>query len=517
MRRRTWLRCVAVFVVASCVLALALAPSLARAVEERTPEFEHLSDLVGKRFGAVSGSIYSIMVPQNIDGVSENDFQYYENTADGIAALKAGKIDVWVEGKAVSELAVARNTGITTMSEAIDTDDIGICLKKNSPLTEQFNERIAAYWKDGTIDTLHDKWMAADEDAKTMPEQDWDAPNGKLTVSFAILEPMAYLTGADEVKGYEAELVLDIARDLGYTVEFSSGLFTGVLAAVQSGKVDVAIGNISISPERAEKMDLTDPDYKGAVVPVVRDTGDDAEESGGIWGYLSSSFKKTFIVEGRWRLILSGLGVTVLISVCSGFLGTLLGFGTVLVRRSGVRWAVKLVDAYQALIGGVPLVVVLMVLDYVVFGSISIAGEIVAIVAFTIAFGATAGTTMWTAITGIDVVEEESGLALGYTRSQVFKKIIFPQAAMQFTPQLVGQFVSLVKDTAVVGYIAVQDLTRASDIIRSRTMDAFFPLLTTAVIYFLFCRLLAWALGKLTANLNVENRPRTIKGVTLEA
>lgn len=88
---------------------------------------------------------------------------------------------------------------------------------------------------------------------------------------------------------------------------------------------------------------------------------------------------------------------------------------------------------------------------------------------------------------------------------------------MQFTPQLMGQFVSLVKDTAIVGYIAVQDLTRAGDIIRSRTMDAFFPLLTTAIIYFLFCRVLAWALGKLTANLKLENRLRTVEGVTSEA
>ena len=76
-----------------------------------------------------------------------------------------------------------------------------------------------------------------------------------------------------------------------------------------------------------------------------------------------------------------------------------------------------------------------------------------------------------------------------------------------------GQFVSLVKDTAIVGYIAVQDLTRAGDLIRARTMDAFFPLISTAIIYFLFCRLLAWALRKVGAKLDVTNRPRQIEGV----
>jgi polar amino acid transport system substrate-binding protein len=191
----------------------------------------------------------------------------------------------------------------------------------------------------------------------------------------------------------------------------------------------------------------------------------------------------------------------------------LLGYLSVLARRSGVRWIGAIVDGYQALMGGVPLVVVLMVLYYVVFGSVDIAGEVVSIIAFTLAFGSTAGSTMWTAVDSIDNIQEETGRALGYNRRQVFNKIIFPQARQQFTPQLMGQFVSLVKDTAIVGYIAVQDLTRASDLIRARTMDAFFPLVSTAIIYFLICRLLAWGMKILAKRLDVTSRPRKIGGV----
>ena len=120
---------------------------------------------------------------------------------------------------------------------------------------------------------------------------------------------------------------------------------------------------------------------------------------------------------------------------------------------------------------------------------------------------------MWTAVGGIDTIQEETGLALGYTSRQVFSKIIFPQARQQFTPQLMGQFVSLVKDTAIVGYISVLDLTRASDLIRARTMDAFFPLVATAIIYFLFCLLLAWLLRKIAARFDTANHPREIQGV----
>ena len=212
-------------------------------------------------------------------------------------------------------------------------------------------------------------------------------------------------------------------------------------------------------------------------------------------------------------LILQGLWTTVLISVCAGVLGIMLGCGTVVARLSGVRWIGRLVDGYQTLMGGIPLVVVLMLLYYVVFGFVDIAGEIVAIIAFTLSFGATAGATMWTSVNSIDSIQEESGLALGYTRGQVFHKIIMPQARRRYTPQLMGQFISLVKDTAIVGYIAVQDLTRAGDLIRARTMEAFFPLVSTAIIYLMICLVLGWAIRKVVARFDAaEDNTDMAKG-----
>ena len=94
--------------------------------------------------------------------------------------------------------------------------------------------------------------------------------------------------------------------------------------------------------------------------------------------------------------------------------------------------------------------------------------------------------------------------------------MVLPQAARRFTPLLVGQFVSLIKDTSVVGFIAVQDLTRVGDIIRARTMEAFFPLIAIAIIYFTLCRLIAWLLNKFVARrFELQEGARTIKGVEL--
>lgn len=495
--------------IAAMVLAmLAFVPAIAYA-DELTPEYQTLDELTGKRFAYVNGSVYNQAVQKRIEGTSE---EFYPSLSECVAAVEAGKDDAAVQLSYCCQLAVNRRPGtVTLLPEPVAKVSEGFFFPHGSDLTAKFNDIIKRFSDDGTLKQLEDKWVAADESGKTLPEQDWAAPNGTLRFATSgVIEPFSYVGQGGQPKGYDVELALLIARELGYHLEITTIPMDSIFAAVDTGKADFG-GTLTNTPERAAVCDFSEPVMPTTISVIVKTK--EAASSAGPFEKLAESFQKTFIEEDRWKLIVSGLGVTILISVVSGLLGLMLGFGIVFARRSGVRWVGKLVDAFQALISRIPLVVVLMLLYYVVFGSIDIAGEIVAIIAFTLAFGATSGSTMWTAVTGIDPIQEETGLALGYTRRQVFFKIIFPQARQQFTPQLMGQFISLVKDTAIVGFIAVQDLTRASDLIRARTMDAFFPLISTAIIYFLFCLLLAWILGKIAARIDIANRPRKIEGV----
>lgn len=500
------------------MVALVLAPVVARA-EEQAPEpmYQTLDELAGKRFAYVNGSVYNLKVQAVLDGTTEH---FYPSLAECVAAVEAGKEDAAVQLSYCCQLAVNRRPGtVALLPEPVSEVSEGFFFPKGSPLTAQFNELIERFSQDGTLAALEKKWVAADESGKTLPEQDWDAPNGTLKFATSgVIEPFSYVGEGGVPKGYDVELALLIARELGYKLNVSTIPMDSIFAAVDSGKADFG-GTLTQTPERASVCDFSDTVMPTTISVIVKSTGavsgsGTAAQGTSFIDDVAESFRKTFIEEDRWQLILSGLCVTILISICSGTLGSILGYVTVLARRSGVRWVGALVDGYQALMGGLPLVVVLMVLYYVVFGSLNISGVVVAIIAFTLSFGSTSGSTIWTAVDGIDVIQEETGLALGYTRKQVFRKIIFPQARQQFTPQLMAQFVSLVKDTSIVGYIAVQDLTRASDLIRARTMDAFFPLVSTAIIYFLFCRLLAWVLAKIAARLDVTNRPRKIEGVT---
>jgi len=139
--------------------------------------------------------------------------------------------------------------------------------------------------------------------------------------------------------------------------------------------------------------------------------------------------------------------------------------------------------------------VLLMLIFYVVFASVNIDAAVVAVIAFGMNFAAYVSEMFRTSILSIDKGQKEAGIAGGFTALQTFAHIIMPQAIRQVLPVYKGEFISMVKMTSVVGYIAVQDLTKASDIIRSRTFDAFFPLVMVAVLYFIISWLLALALS----------------------
>ncbi|MEG1193685.1 MAG: ABC transporter permease subunit, partial [Clostridia bacterium] len=128
-------------------------------------------------------------------------------------------------------------------------------------------------------------------------------------------------------------------------------------------------------------------------------------------------------------------------------------------------------------------------------------------------FGVYVSEMMRTGIDAVDKGQIEAAHALGFTRMRTFRKITFPQAARHFLPVFKGEFISMVKMTSVVGYIAIQDLTKVSDIIRSRTLEAFFPLIATAVLYFLVANLLTVLLSWLEVSLDPKRRSRTVKGV----
>lgn len=171
-------------------------------------------------------------------------------------------------------------------------------------------------------------------------------------------------------------------------------------------------------------------------------------------------------------------------------MGTLLG-GVICYMRMAKELALNIpAKIYISVMRGTPVLVLLMLTFYVVFASVDINPVIVSIIAFGLNFAAYAAEIFRTGIEGVDKGQSEAGIAMGFSKVKTFIYIILPQTIRRILPVYKGEFITLVKMTSIVGYVAVQDLTKASDIIRSRTFDAFFPLVMIAILYFL----ISWVL-----------------------
>jgi polar amino acid transport system substrate-binding protein len=229
---------------------------------------------------------------------------------------------------------------------------------------------------------------------------------------------------------------------------------------------------------------------------------------------LADSFIRTFIIEDRWRLVLAGLQVTVVISLFSLIFGTLFGALVCAMRRSKFTLTAGIAKVYIRIIQGVPAVTLLMILYYVIFGKVDIEATIVAVIGFSLNFAAYTSEMFRTGIDAVEKGQLEAAAASGFSKLQVFRLITLPQAAMHVIPVYRGEFISMVKMTAVVGYIAIQDLTKVSDIIRSRTYEAFFPLAATSIIYFIITYLSISALSIIEIKIDPKRRRRMIKGVS---
>ena len=203
---------------------------------------------------------------------------------------------------------------------------------------------------------------------------------------------------------------------------------------------------------------------------------------------LKSSFISNFIDYYRWRYITDGLKITLLVTVFAVLIGVVLGFLIAIVRTTHDKTGkLKILNAickvYLTVIRGTPVVVQLMIIYFIIFGSVDISKVVVAIVAFGINSGAYVAEIFRSGIMSIDNGQFEAGRSLGFNYAQTMMYIVMPQAFKNVLPTLCNEFISLLKETSVSGYIALQDLTKGGDIIRSRTYDAFMPLIAVALIY----------------------------------
>ncbi|MDL2295688.1 amino acid ABC transporter permease [Lachnospiraceae bacterium OttesenSCG-928-E19] len=201
-----------------------------------------------------------------------------------------------------------------------------------------------------------------------------------------------------------------------------------------------------------------------------------------------SKFVANFITDNRWKYLTDGLKNTLIVTLFALILGVVLGFIVAIIRSTYEKTGkMKILNAickiYLTVIRGTPVVVQLLLIYFAVFASVDVSKIVVAVIAFGLNSGAYVAEIFRSGIMSIDKGQFEAGRSLGFSYRETMIHIIMPQAFKNVLPALGNEFIVLLKETSVAGYIALQDLTKGADIIRSRTYDPLMPLLAAALIY----------------------------------
>ena len=225
----------------------------------------------------------------------------------------------------------------------------------------------------------------------------------------------------------------------------------------------------------------------------------------------AQKFYDTFIVENRWKYLTDGLLTTLQITFFAVIFGMILGFLIAIIRATHDKtgkfgFLNVLAKIYLTVIRGTPVVVQLLIIYFVIFASVNIDKTFVAVLAFGLNSAAYVAEIVRSGIMSIDKGQFEAGMSLGLNYRRTMITIILPQAFKNVLPALANEFIVLLKETSVSGYIALADLTKGGDIIRSDTYEAFLPLIAVAVIYLVMVMILTALVSKLERRLGKSDR-----------
>ncbi len=207
-----------------------------------------------------------------------------------------------------------------------------------------------------------------------------------------------------------------------------------------------------------------------------------------MWNQFVDTFTRNFIDGGNWHYIVEGLFNTLKITFFAVLLGIVIGLIVGIIRSSyekthKLKVLNFLCNIYLTVFRGTPVLVQILIINYVIFASVRIDKILVAVLAFGINSGAYVAEIFRSGIMSIDSGQFEAGRSLGFNYPQTMWYIIMPQAFKNVLPALCNEFIALLKETSIAGYIGIQDLTKGGDIIRSLTYSAFMPLLAVAALY----------------------------------
>lgn len=487
---------------------LSLSGTAAAADTGPAPEF----DPGQRRLAVLIGTFMDIWASREFPSAQITRFN---SQADMMLSLQSGRSDIVLTDSVTAYAQTALTPDLAVAQDGLAPSPIATAFNRQNPaLRERFDRFLAQLQADGTLAQMRQRWFVANPQQVRMPDIALPTAGTPLRVGTALVLGLPFVSRADgHYIGYEIELAQRFAQHAGVPVQFVPLEFETLIASLAANKIDAIIANLTVTQEREKQVAFSQPynfetlavlvRAKDLAMPVAAATVATPAASPGWLAPLVASLTSTFITEQRWRLVLDGLWITLTVSLLATVFGTVLGAAICALRMAPQPLLQHIGRLYIGVMRGLPVLLLLMLTYYVAFARIDIHPVAVAVLAFGMNFAAYAAEIFRSGVRSIDPGQTEAGIAMGFSRVATFTHFILPQAAQRVLPVYRGEFISLIKMTSIVGYIGVMDLTKASDIIRSRTFEAFFPLVMVSLAYFL----VIWLLGLLLDRIEKRSDP----------
>lgn len=505
MKKRNKRRAFSIIMLTTMLLATFLLSGCGSKSAEKSM-VSSVEDLAGAKIGVQLGTTGDLYVSDYESKGST--ILRYTKAADAIQALKQGKVDCIVVDEAPAEVFLNNNTDLSALEEEFTQEDYAICIsKENTKLKEKINQAIATLKKNGTVERILQNYIDDSTKGQYTYEKDMtvERTNGTLVVATnATFEPYEYMQG-EEIVGIDMDLAQAICDLIGMDLKVENLEFDAIINSVQSGKADIGIAGMTVTEERLQSIDFTDSYTTSTQVIVVRNG-----ESSGITS-LKQKFYSNFIEDNRYMYLVKGLLVTLQITILAIILGVLVGFLVGILRTvcdsSGKYKLLNLLlKGYLTIIRGTPTMIQLLIIYYVIFASSDINKVLIAVIAFGINSSAYVAEIVRSGINSVDPGQFEASRSMGFSYAQTMQYIILPQAVKNVLPALGNEFIVLLKETAITGYIGIMDLTRGGDYIRSRTFEAFLPLIAVALVYLCIVVILTAGVSALERKLQTDGK-----------
>ena len=459
-------------------------------------------DLVGKKIGVQIGTT-GMTYAEGVEGAT---VEKYNKGADAVEALKQGKIDAVLIDASPAKYFVSKNSDIVALDDPFAVEEYACAVKKgNDELTQQINDALSQLRENGTLTLIEQNWLVDAEYGK----HPYESPegitySGKLVMATNAEFPPYELKEEGEIVGFDVDMMRAVCDILGKELVIDDMAFDSVIAAVDSGKADVGVAGMTVTEDRLKNVNFSDS-YTEASQVIIYKSGNASSQN------FVEKLKSTFLDKDRWVYLVQGLGNTLLITVLAVVIGIVLGFVIAIIRSTNqLTGRLKIPNficrIYLTVVRGTPMVVQLLIIYFVVFSSVNISKILVAVIAFGLNSAAYVAEIVRSGIMSVDRGQFEAGSSLGFGYTRTMISIILPQAIRNILPALGNEAIVLLKETSVSGYIALNDLTKGGDTIRSQTYEAFLPLIAVALIYLLMVVGLSALVNRLERRLSNDKR-----------